>query len=75
MNERDFVYWLQGYLEVSGAKELDEAALQIVKDHLALVLTKRTSKRVLSEQQELPLYCSKTDLEKAANDLKNHLTC
>lgn len=42
MNERDFVFWLQGFLEISQAKQLDEKQTQIVRDHLALVLDKRT---------------------------------
>lgn len=42
MSERDFVYWLQGYLEVSDASELNKEQLQIIKDHLALVIEKIT---------------------------------
>ena len=42
MTERDFVYWLQGFLEVSQASTMNEQQVQIVKDHLALVLTKVT---------------------------------
>lgn len=42
MTERDFLYWLNGYLELSGAKSLDEFQLQILKDHLKLVMTKVT---------------------------------
>ena len=42
MNERDFVYWLQGFLEVSGTSHISTSQLQIIKDHLALVLKKVT---------------------------------
>lgn len=43
MNERDFCYWLQGCLELSGSKALDENQVKIIKEHLALVFTKVTS--------------------------------
>lgn len=38
MTSRDFCYWLQGYLEIEGAKaELTGEKLESVKKHLALV--------------------------------------
>ena len=37
MTSRDFCYWLQGHLEISGAKALDEPQTEMVKRHLALV--------------------------------------
>ena len=42
MTSDQFVYWLQGFLEVSGASEMNEQQLRIVRDHLELVLSKRT---------------------------------
>jgi len=42
MTPEQFVYWLQGFLEVSGAREMSEQQLRIVRDHLELVLSKRT---------------------------------
>jgi len=42
MTPEQFVYWLQGFLEVSGASEMNEQQLRIVRDHLELVLSKRT---------------------------------
>jgi DUF438 domain-containing protein len=45
MTPNDFVYWLQGFFEISEAanvKELNEAQAQIVKDHLQLVFKKET---------------------------------
>ena len=38
-----FVFWLQGFLELSGATTLNEQQVQVVKEHLALVLNKKTS--------------------------------
>ena len=37
MTSRDFCYWLQGYFEISGQKEISEAQTDMIKRHLALV--------------------------------------
>lgn len=37
MTSRDFVYWFQGFLEISDAKTLDEKQLECIRKHLALV--------------------------------------
>lgn len=50
-----FVYWLQGFLELSGATTLNEQQVQVVKEHLALVMTKTTPSTV---QPYLPVYPS-----------------
>lgn len=42
MNERDFVYWLQGYLELSNTQFLSSEQVKIIQDHLSLVLYKTT---------------------------------
>lgn len=42
MSPENFVYWLQGYLELSDSKDLDSNQLDIVKDHLKLVFNKVT---------------------------------
>ena len=42
MTERDFVYWLQGYLEISGSNAITAEQLMIIKDHIKLVMTKVT---------------------------------
>lgn len=42
MNERDFYYWLQGFFELSGAKELNQRQVQIIKEHMELVSYKKT---------------------------------
>ena len=42
MNERDFIYWLNGFLELSDAKELNEKQVIILREHIALVMTKVT---------------------------------
>lgn len=42
MNAEQFVYWLNGYLELSGAQEMSSAQLKCVREHIALVLRKVT---------------------------------
>lgn len=37
MNSIDFCFWLQGYFEISGSKEISPAQTEVVKAHLALV--------------------------------------
>lgn len=37
MNAVDFCFWLQGYFEISGTKEMTPAQLEVVKNHLSLV--------------------------------------
>lgn len=45
MNSEQFIFWLQGYLELANPSSLDEKQIQIIKDHIALVLTKVTPDR------------------------------
>ncbi len=42
MNERDFCYWLQGFVEINGPSGLTEEQMKIIKDHLSLVFDKQT---------------------------------
>ena len=43
MTERDFVYWLQGFFELTDSNELKVAQVEMIKEHLALVLKKETN--------------------------------
>jgi hypothetical protein len=42
MNERDFIYWLSGFLESSNLTSLNENQVKTIKDHLDLVVKKVT---------------------------------
>lgn len=42
MEALQFVYWLQGALELGQHKELSETQVKIIQDHLNLVLNKVT---------------------------------
>lgn len=57
MNAQEFAFWLQGYLEISGAKNLNEKELKIVRDHLALVFEKKTPEYWPNHLNEEPI-CS-----------------
>lgn len=37
MTSRDFVYWLQGYFEISGHTNLDNEKVEVIRKHLDLV--------------------------------------
>ena len=45
MTPENFVYWLQGMMELSNTKTLDEGQVQIIKDHIALTISKKTPDR------------------------------
>ncbi len=37
MTSRDFVYWLQGFFEISGATAITSEQAEVIKNHLNLV--------------------------------------
>lgn len=44
-NATDFVYWLQGFVEIANTDTISEKQWQIIKDHLKLVFDKKTPDR------------------------------
>lgn len=42
MTPENFVYWLQGFMELSHQISLDEIQTKQIRDHLKLVLEKKT---------------------------------
>lgn len=42
MNSEQFCYWLQGFFEMTDSKNLSEAQVKMIKEHLALVFQKVT---------------------------------
>jgi hypothetical protein len=45
MTSEQFVYWLQGFLEIAEPKGLTSKQRQIIQDHLKLVFDKQTPDR------------------------------
>lgn len=45
MTPENFIYWLQGYIEIGDPKQMSSEQIEIIKDHIALVLKKETPKR------------------------------
>lgn len=43
MNERDFVFWLHGFFEISNAQTLAAAQVQEIKNHIDLVLKRNST--------------------------------
>jgi hypothetical protein len=52
MNERDFVYWLQGFFELTDTDKLSEAQVKMIKAHLALVLERKTAELTPAEVEQ-----------------------
>jgi hypothetical protein len=46
MTEKDFIYWLQGFFELSGAETLNKQQVKAIKEHMALVMKKVTPSTV-----------------------------
>lgn len=70
MTPENFVYWINGFFEISGSKTLTEEQVQVVKDHLNLVLTKKTPDVTINSQpfntiiDTIPCSSSNIDLSK-----------
>jgi hypothetical protein len=50
MTSTEFVYWLQGFLEIADPKKLTKLQIEIIKDHIALVMDKQTPIRISTPQ-------------------------
>jgi hypothetical protein len=48
MTHRDFAYWLQGYMEINDPKTIDERSLQIIKEHMRVVLEHQKNNQTVS---------------------------
>ena len=46
MTQEQFIYWLQGFMEINDPDRIGPKETQIIKDHLALVFKKETPTRV-----------------------------
>jgi len=78
MNERDFVYWLRGFLELRENNEAGLTAKQVnvIDDHLSEVLKKRTPNR--RDGSSSNIFGSSESIRReldAVLDIPTHLTC
>lgn len=46
MSERDFCYWLQGFVEMTDAESINDEQWRAIKDHLKLVMNKTIQYRI-----------------------------
>lgn len=53
MNEREFYYWLRGFFELSGAEFLNKQQVQIVKEHMDLVVKKETKTTMFGNPEKV----------------------
>ena len=69
MTPKEFVYWLQGYLEVSQSKTIDATGTDQIRKHLALVLTNVTDDKTETKKPK-PERISLPDTWKIPNLIK-----
>lgn len=60
MQERDFCYWLKGFMEIQNPTTLDKDQIQIIQDHLDLVFDKVTPVRTPKVTPYIPTPISPT---------------
>ncbi len=68
MTPENFIFWLNGFLEIAQPETISKQQILIIKDHVALVLKKETPHRntdadifTLSEAQKRDIYCGTQD--------------
>jgi hypothetical protein len=59
MTPENFIYWIQGFFEIQDPKNITEQQVQIIKDHIALVLKKDTPQYTLNfiKSDSSEIYC------------------
>ncbi len=56
MTSENFVYWLQGFLEIGNPETISKEQIQEIKNHIALVLRKITVTAQIKPQDRLDIY-------------------
>jgi hypothetical protein len=54
MTAEQFVYWLQGFMEVANPDAINKSETQVIKDHLKLVFDKQTPDRLTNSPVSIP---------------------
>lgn len=68
MTPEQFVYWLQGYMEMANPSSLNMRETRIIKDHLALVFDKKTPER---EEEKEPFAFKGIDFDSGKANLNS----
>ena len=68
MTPTEYIYWFQGFLELSNAKTLSKKQLEIVKAHLELVLTNVTKTKAWVTPREITSEDIPKDMIKLLSD-------
>ena len=55
MRSTDFVYWLQGFFEISGETTLDERQVTIIRNHLNMVFVHDIDPKLGDAQHQVEL--------------------
>ena len=63
MTPRDFVYWLQGLFELGNPEKLNKKQIELIKNHLALVLIHESGEPELDDPELEPEEPSDDDVE------------
>lgn len=58
MDALNFIYWLQGHLEIGNPQGLNLEQVNIIKEHIALVLEKKTPSRLADYATPLKSFCT-----------------
>ena len=62
MTTDNFCYWLQGFFELTDSSELTPEQVEMIKEHLSLTMTKKTSRLIdlgdLSKLEDFPKVCN-----------------
>lgn len=66
MTPLSFVYWLQGFLELSSPNSISQEQVKIIEEHIALVLKKETVLTITKVEGDTTSFCYG---EKAAEDI------
>lgn len=74
MTPENFIYWMQGFLEIQDPKNITEQQVQVIKDHIALVLKKETPQYKLNfieSGDSSEIYCLNQKPPLSTNPINN----
>lgn len=75
MDALNFVYWLQGHLEIGNPQGLSLEQVNIIKDHIALVLEKKTFPYNIGSIEIDPVVCQATGVNETLLHMRHMGSC